>query len=184
MNYLINKTILTNKQNVLINFVCYNFLKTTTNQINIETKEMPAPAKEMLKKQKRPRAVQVKKSVEIPEKIVTSTQISQKDLERYYKSKPLLENVYNQFPEKFFHKKSNKSTHLYVGDPKATKIITKYLFENLNDNIPLLEINPGPGVLTQAILNMEHNRNLMLIENMTHFKNNLQVKKKKLKGFS
>lgn len=77
--------------------------------------------------------------------------LPQQDVYKFFEDNKLLD-VYNLFPKKFLSKKFKAPEHFYIAHPNAAEIIANHLKTYCNDDRPFIEINPGPGILTEKLL--------------------------------
>lgn len=76
------------------------------------------------------------------------------------------------FPSEWKRITSKKETELYVADQDAAKVIAKTISRFHVKNVPFFEINPGPCILSKALLHYINPKKLGLIEkndNFAHF---------------
>lgn len=99
-----------------------------------------------------------------------------KDISQYFDktSKTSKTNVINLFPEKLFKKTSKSPESFYLNDVSAAKLISKYLTQDLPKNLPIFEVNPGIGLISEQILKTG-NKNLHFFEGNEFFLPDLLV---------
>ena len=96
-----------------------------------------------------------------------------KDIQSYFNNKER-EFVLKKFPEKFLRKKIKTPENLYICDEECAEIIADYITKSDGNNKPVIEINPGIGMLTKHLL-QKTNNDLMLYENNEFFNTELNV---------
>lgn len=96
------------------------------------------------------------------------------DIKIHFTKSQKLFSIINKFPQKLLTKRHKPSEHMYVADPIAAQTIAPYLIDDLPKDTPLVEINPGPGVLTEEIVK-SHVQNIILYEDFNEFLPILQV---------
>lgn len=96
-----------------------------------------------------------------------------KDITQYFDSKSKTD-VIELYPEKFFKKKSKAPESFYLNDQSTAKLISKYLTQNLPEDVPLFEVNPGIGLISKEIIKTG-NKNLSFFEGNEFFLNDLVV---------
>lgn len=90
-----------------------------------------------------------------------------KDLNKYYTDNGKA-NILPLFPEKLLKKKIKTPDTFYIADPTAAKTIAKFVTKNHKSDVPLIEVNPGPGFLTKELLKSDV-QNIKLYEHTEHF---------------
>lgn len=83
-------------------------------------------------------------------------------------------NMLKAFPESLLRIKRNPDISLYLASEGSARIIADVLTKNLQKEKPLLEINPGLGLLTKLLINETEN-DLLLYESEPHFHPELKV---------
>lgn len=96
-----------------------------------------------------------------------------KDISQYFDTTTKTD-VIDLYPEKLFKKKSKAPEGFYLNDVGTAKLISKYLTQNLPENVPLFEVNPGIGLLSREIIKTG-NKNLHFFEGNEFFLNDLVV---------
>lgn len=96
-----------------------------------------------------------------------------KDMKKYFESNKK-ENIMNAFPEKLLVKKQKTPEIIYIADKTTAKIISEHITKDLPADRPLIEVNPGAGILTQELKKMNVN-DLRLFENDSFFTQTLKV---------
>lgn len=96
-----------------------------------------------------------------------------KDISQYFDTTSKTD-VIDLYPEKLFKKKSKAPESFYLNDVGTAKLISKYLTQNLPENVPLFEVNPGIGLLSREIIKTG-NKNLHFFEGNEFFLNDLVV---------
>lgn len=74
-----------------------------------------------------------------------------------------LQEVLSLFPNKLLGKKHKIPEHFYIIHPEAANIIAKHLIAGCQDDQPLIEVNPGCGVLTEKLFK-SHLKSVRLYE--------------------
>lgn len=73
------------------------------------------------------------------------------------------------FPSDLKQVRSKKHIDLYVADNEAAEVIAKTIARFRVENVPFFEINPGPCILTNALLRHVNPKKLGLIEKNKEF---------------
>lgn len=79
------------------------------------------------------------------------------------------------FPSELKRATSKKDTRTYVADNNAAEVIAKALSRLRVNDVPFFEINPGPCILTKALLSHLKPKKLGLIERNPEFLHFQQV---------
>lgn len=79
------------------------------------------------------------------------------------------------FPEKLKRKKQKGPEHMYITDPATASTIAQHLLFDYNGNVPVVEVNPGPGLLTEELLKAAIVTDLRLFEVYREFLPALEV---------
>lgn len=94
--------------------------------------------------------------------------------EQFFKSDEL-KTIVNKFPEKFLRKKYKVPGQLYIAHPSAAQCIAPHLTAGIPTDMPVIEVNPGLGLLTQELI--DHGlSNLRLYESAKEFLPILEVR--------
>lgn len=101
--------------------------------------------------------------------ITTTADISVAEDVRRHFCTPELESIVRTFPAKFLRKQQRSPEHFYIANPLAASQIEPLLLDGLEDNRPLIEVNPGPGLLTQRLIDSGRVRDLRLYEANRNF---------------
>lgn len=135
-----------------------NFAKYCTQPASVAAKESDEkPAKTIKKGKREPR------TVKIPNDIVQ------------YFTENNLQDVLSLFPNKLLTKKHKIPEHFYIAHPEAATIVAKHLFASCNDDRPLIEVNPGSGILTEKLFK-SHLKSVRLYEVNDEFMPRLKVR--------
>lgn len=81
--------------------------------------------------------------------------------------------IIEKFPYKLLKKKPSPK-RLYLAHPEAQKIISEHIKKSLCKDDTILEVNPGPGVLTGELIKNDSLK-MILIESMDEFVKHLEV---------
>lgn len=73
------------------------------------------------------------------------------------------------YPKKILRKKQKSPEHLYLADALATQSIVPHLLHCYSSKMPIVEVNPGTGILTQELLKHETITDLRLFESHREF---------------
>lgn len=79
------------------------------------------------------------------------------------------------FPEKLKRKKQKGPEHMYLADPETASTIAHHLLLDYIGNVPIVEVNPGPGLLTKELLQRDIVTDLRLFESHRDFLPALEV---------
>lgn len=79
------------------------------------------------------------------------------------------------FPEKLKRKKQKGPEHLYLADEATASTIAKHLLHYYNGSVPIVEVNPGPGLLSKELLKRKFVTDLRLFEVHREFLPALEV---------
>lgn len=92
------------------------------------------------------------------------------DVRRHFCT-PDLESILRTFPAKFMRKKYRYPEHFYIADPMGARQIADHLLGEYDRHVnqPLIEVNPGPGLLTQLLHDSGRVRDLRLYEATREF---------------
>ncbi|XP_059614274.1 dimethyladenosine transferase 2, mitochondrial [Phlebotomus argentipes] len=82
-------------------------------------------------------------------------------------------SILNRFPEKYYQKKTVSPNHFYCVDESVAEVIAKRVSEASLSNCPIVEMNPGCGIVTKELLKLG-NRKIHLFEADEAFKHYLQ----------
>lgn len=104
------------------------------------------------RKQRRPRQTSPKADISIAE-----------DVRRHFCT-PELDAILRSFPVKFMRRKYRYPEHFYIADPLAAEQLADLLLADHDADQPLVEVNPGPGLLTQRLAASGRVRDLRLFE--------------------
>uniref|UniRef100_A0A1B0DNZ7 rRNA adenine N(6)-methyltransferase n=1 Tax=Phlebotomus papatasi TaxID=29031 RepID=A0A1B0DNZ7_PHLPP len=96
----------------------------------------------------------------------------QEDLLTYFTSEKQ-RNTLGSFPRNYFNKKLNTPNHLYIADETVARNIADCVAASSSKDTPILEINPGCGILTQQLLRVT-NQKIHLFESVEEFSKNLE----------
>ncbi|XP_065085948.1 dimethyladenosine transferase 2, mitochondrial [Ochlerotatus camptorhynchus] len=113
-----------------------------------------------------------------PTKNVASARLA-RDLEEYFEPRQY-RKIVDLFPPVLF-KRSQTTERFYLASPERAKTISQYVTEGLSPETRLVEINPGPGLLTKELLRKTDN--LLLYESDERFEpelNKLVIPNKKM----
>lgn len=94
------------------------------------------------------------------------------DVVNYLKNSPEHEGLVKQLPKSLL-KKYKKPESMYLINKKTAKEIAETI-KNLLDNSPLVEVNPGLGILSEELLQV-HRGPHYLYESSSHFVPHLSV---------
>ena len=100
-----------------------------------------------------------------------------KDIQSYFNNKER-EFVLNQFPDKLLRKKVKTPENLYICDEGCAELIADYITKSDGNDKPIIEINPGLGLLSKHLLKRTKS-DLMLYENNEFFNTELNQMIKK-----
>ncbi|GAB0092805.1 rRNA adenine N(6)-methyltransferase [Sergentomyia squamirostris] len=117
------------------NSVQWNSVKVrlSSTAADIATEDSP-------KKTRKKRKVKSAENDAIPENII-----------EYFKSKHQSAQL-EGFPSDYLIKKQQTPDHLYIVDESVAKTVAGIVCKNSQDDSPIVEINPGLGILTQELL--------------------------------
>ncbi|CAO1431609.1 unnamed protein product [Diamesa hyperborea] len=90
-----------------------------------------------------------------------------KDIQSYFNNEER-EFVLKQFPDKLLRKKVKTPENLYICDEVCAELIANYITKSDGKDKPIIEINPGLGMLSKHLLKKTKN-DLMLYENNEFF---------------
>lgn len=96
------------------------------------------------------------------------------DLKSYFVS-PEQKLLLDLFPDKLKRKKQKGPEHLYLSDPATASTVAKHILTDYNGNIPIVEVNPGPGLLTKVLIKRNIVKDLRLFEVHREFLPALEV---------
>ena len=96
-----------------------------------------------------------------------------KDIQSYFSNKER-EFVLKQFPDKLLRKKIKTPENLYICDEGCAELIANYITKSDGYDKPVIEVNPGLGMLSKHLLKRTTN-DLMLYENNEFFNTELNV---------
>lgn len=106
-------------------------------------------------------------------KTSTEPRIS-KDIQSHFSNKER-EFVLKQFPDKLLRKKIKTPENMYICDEGCAELIADYITNSDGNDKPVIEINPGLGLLSKHLLKRTTN-DLMLYENNEFFNTELHVR--------
>lgn len=95
------------------------------------------------------------------------------DVEKFMDSLPEYQQIKNKLPKSLL-KKYKTPESMYLINNKTAKIIAKAIEGYINTDLPLIEVNPGLGILTEELLQCQKNH-IFIYEALNHFAPNLQV---------
>jgi hypothetical protein len=119
--------------------------------------------------------LRVKKKLEKNEKPRKSsgTPSFPKDMQKYFETN-MRKNVLTTYPENLLKKKNLLPTGSYLTCKKTARIIADELLKNLPAGLPILEANPGTGLITSQLLENSTNP-IFLYEPESYFYNDVMV---------
>lgn len=100
-----------------------------------------------------------------------STEINvAEDVRRHYCT-PELDAIMRSFPDKYLRKKYRYPETFYIADPQGAAQLEQLMFADApaNDQRTFVEVNPGPGLLTQRLVDGGRVRDLRLYETNREF---------------
>lgn len=92
------------------------------------------------------------------------------------------ELIFKSFPDKTLKRKFKSPDHLYLADRKCAKTIAGFLTAHNTDEKPIVEVNPGIGLLTNELIENTGSK-LILYELHDIFLPNLNVCTPRFSGF-
>lgn len=93
-------------------------------------------------------------------------------------------DILQQFPREFKRVTTKRDPELYVADENAAKQITNAIARHRVKEVPFFEINPGPFVLTKALLHQLKLKKIGLIERNEAFANIQKVNQTEIQDSS
>lgn len=96
------------------------------------------------------------------------------ELKNYFVS-PEQRALLDSFPENLKRKKQKGPEHLYLADPETASTVAKHILLDYNGNVPIVEVNPGPGLLTKELLKRKIVTDMRLFEVQRDFLPALEV---------
>lgn len=101
------------------------------------------------------------------------TKVSQEVI-NYLESSPEYKNIINIVPKSLLRKYKAPET-MYLINENTARNITETLKKYIEKDAPVVEVNPGPGLLTQELLQCQKKK-LYLYETSNHFAQLLKVR--------
>lgn len=103
----------------------------------------------------------------------SESRIAVSDVEKFIDSSPEYYQLKGKLPKSLL-KKFKTPESMYLINNKTAQLITKAIIGHLNNASPLIEVNPGLGILTKELLQCQKNH-IYTYETLNHFAPYLQV---------
>lgn len=91
-----------------------------------------------------------------------------KEMQKYFESN-MRKEVLTTYPEGLLRKKSAAPTGCYLTCKKSARIVADELLRDLPPKLPIIEVNPGNGMITDHILQNTKKNPIFLYEPESYF---------------
>ncbi|XP_055595536.1 dimethyladenosine transferase 2, mitochondrial [Uranotaenia lowii] len=112
-----------------------------------------------------------KKSTEIPPdkpcKVIN-------EIEEYFRQNDRDSKLLAKFPPSILRRNPANADRFYLASQETAKIISQHVTTGLSQDVPLIEVNPGLGILTRELLTKRKSSQLILIETDQNFEPDLK----------
>ncbi|XP_058839909.1 dimethyladenosine transferase 2, mitochondrial-like [Topomyia yanbarensis] len=95
-----------------------------------------------------------------------------KEMKEYFKSIGNI-TILGKFPPELLTRNKKHLERFYLAHTESAELVAKHITAGLSPDMLLVEINPGPGLLTRELLKCDIKK-LLLVESESHFESDLQ----------